>query len=128
MWSEFLESTLILKALLNPLAKNPPKGPMTEAKIDMKKAWSRNGYNVTVSFIFSWIKKLRYIVNLWIWKLIRSLYGNFFFSLKHILTCALKNYEVIEMMCWNFSRALCIRNICLNLNTMEALRAKWLRH
>lgn len=30
--------TLILKALLNPLAKNPPKGPITDAKMDMKKA------------------------------------------------------------------------------------------
>ena len=30
--------TLILKALLKPLAKNPPKGPITDAKIDIKKA------------------------------------------------------------------------------------------
>ena len=35
--------TLILKALLNPLAKNPPKGPMTDAKIDMKMACNKNG-------------------------------------------------------------------------------------
>lgn len=26
--------TLILKARLNPLAKNPPKGPMSEAKVE----------------------------------------------------------------------------------------------
>lgn len=26
--------TLILKARLNPLAKKPPKGPMSEAKVD----------------------------------------------------------------------------------------------
>ena len=35
--------TLILKALLNPLAKKPPKGPMTDAKIDMKMACNKNG-------------------------------------------------------------------------------------
>ena len=46
--------TLILKALLNPLAKNPPKGPITDAKMDMKKAWSKKGYRVTVSFIQSY--------------------------------------------------------------------------
>jgi hypothetical protein len=46
-----------LKALLNPLAKNPPKGPITEAKMDMKKACNKNGYNVTVSFMCNWKKK-----------------------------------------------------------------------
>ena len=35
--------TLILNARLNPLAKNPPKGPMTEAKMDMKNAWIKIG-------------------------------------------------------------------------------------
>jgi len=35
--------SLILNALLNPEAKNPPKGPMIEAKRDMKRAWSKNG-------------------------------------------------------------------------------------
>ena len=45
--------TLILNALLNPLAKNPPNGPMTEAKIDMKKQWMKNGYTVTVAFMFN---------------------------------------------------------------------------
>ena len=47
------ELTLILNALLNPLAKNPPNGPMTEAKIDMKKQWMKNGYTVTVAFMFN---------------------------------------------------------------------------
>jgi hypothetical protein len=28
--------TFILKALLNPLAKNPPKGPMTDANTDIE--------------------------------------------------------------------------------------------
>ena len=32
------EFTLILNARLKPLAKNPPKGPMTDANIDMKNA------------------------------------------------------------------------------------------
>ena len=35
--------TLILNARLKPLAKNPPKGPMTEAKMDMKNAWIKTG-------------------------------------------------------------------------------------
>ncbi|EAX10427.1 hCG2020212 [Homo sapiens] len=29
-----LAKSLILKARLNPLAKNPPKGPMSEAKVE----------------------------------------------------------------------------------------------
>lgn len=36
--------TLILNARLKPLAKNPPNGPITEAKLDMAMEWSRNGY------------------------------------------------------------------------------------
>ena len=35
--------TLILKALLNPLAKKPPNGPMTEAKIDINNECNKNG-------------------------------------------------------------------------------------
>ena len=48
--------TLILKALLNPLAKKPPNGPMTEAKIDINNECNKNGYRVIVSFILSWKK------------------------------------------------------------------------
>ena len=35
--------TFILNARLKPLAKKPPKGPMTLAKMDMKMAWMKNG-------------------------------------------------------------------------------------
>ena len=35
--------TFILKALLNPLAKKPPNGPMTEAKIDINNECNKNG-------------------------------------------------------------------------------------
>jgi hypothetical protein len=40
--------TLILKARLNPLAKKPPKGPMTELKTDIDREWKRNGIIITV--------------------------------------------------------------------------------
>lgn len=40
--------TLILKALLKPLAKKPPKGPMIEAKADRAMLWIWKGYNFTV--------------------------------------------------------------------------------
>ena len=43
--------SLILKALLKPEAKKPPKGPMMEAKRDMKKVWTKKGKTVMVSFI-----------------------------------------------------------------------------
>jgi hypothetical protein len=43
--------SLILKARLKPLPKNPPNGPITEAKIDMKKACNRNGYKLNVAFM-----------------------------------------------------------------------------
>ena len=36
-------STLILKALLKPLAKKPPKGPMMEAKEESAMLWIWNG-------------------------------------------------------------------------------------
>lgn len=42
--------TLILKARLNPLAKNPPKGPITELNTDIDKECSRNGIIITVFF------------------------------------------------------------------------------
>lgn len=40
--------TLILKALLNPLAKKPPNGPIREAKVDSAILWIWNGYIRTV--------------------------------------------------------------------------------
>ena len=40
--------TFILNALLNPLAKNPPNGPMTEANSDMDIECRTNGYIVIV--------------------------------------------------------------------------------
>jgi hypothetical protein len=40
--------TLILKARLNPLAKNPPKGPMSEAKVERAMLWIWKGYILTV--------------------------------------------------------------------------------
>lgn len=40
--------TLILKALLNPLAKKPPKGPMREAKVESAMLWIWKGYIRTV--------------------------------------------------------------------------------
>lgn len=40
--------TLILKARLNPLAKNPPKGPMSEAKVERAILWIWKGYIRTV--------------------------------------------------------------------------------
>ncbi len=36
-------NTLILKALLKPLAKNPPKGPTMEAKLERAMLWIWNG-------------------------------------------------------------------------------------
>lgn len=42
--------TLILKALLNPLAKNPPNGPINEANVDSAKLCIWNGYIFTVSY------------------------------------------------------------------------------
>lgn len=38
-----LNFTLILKALLNPEAKNPPKGPITELKTLRDNEWSTKG-------------------------------------------------------------------------------------
>lgn len=35
--------TLILKALLKPLAKKPPKGPTMEAKVERAMLWIWNG-------------------------------------------------------------------------------------
>jgi len=35
--------TLILKALLKPLAKKPPNGPITDANSDMEIEWKMNG-------------------------------------------------------------------------------------
>ena len=35
--------SLILKALLKPEAKKPPKGPMMEAKRDIQKVWRKKG-------------------------------------------------------------------------------------
>ena len=40
--------TLILNALLKPLAKNPPKGPMTDANSDIEIECSTYGYTVAV--------------------------------------------------------------------------------
>lgn len=40
--------TLILKALLNPLAKKPPNGPIREAKVDNAMLWIWKGYIRTV--------------------------------------------------------------------------------
>lgn len=40
--------TLILKARLNPLAKNPPKGPMSEAKVERATLWIWKGYIRTI--------------------------------------------------------------------------------
>lgn len=40
--------TLILKARLNPLAKNPPNGPMSEAKVERAMLWIWKGYILTV--------------------------------------------------------------------------------
>lgn len=40
--------TLILKALLKPLAKNPPNGPMMEAKEESATLWIWKGYRRTV--------------------------------------------------------------------------------
>lgn len=42
--------TLILKALLNPLAKNPPNGPINEANVDSAMLCIWNGYIFTVSY------------------------------------------------------------------------------
>lgn len=41
-------STLILKALLKPLAKKPPNGPTMEAKLDRAMLWIWKGYSRTV--------------------------------------------------------------------------------
>lgn len=41
--------TLILKALLKPLAKKPPKGPIKEANVDKAMLCNWNGYRLTVS-------------------------------------------------------------------------------
>ena len=46
--------TFILNALLKPLAKNPPKGPMTELNTAMDKEWSMKGYSITVFFTPIW--------------------------------------------------------------------------
>jgi hypothetical protein len=46
--------TLILKARLNPLAKNPPNGPMTELKTDIDREWKRNGIIITVFLPVIW--------------------------------------------------------------------------
>lgn len=40
--------TLILNALLNPLAKKPPKGPTIEAKDERPMLWIWKGYRRTV--------------------------------------------------------------------------------
>lgn len=42
--------TLILNALLKPLAKKPPNGPITELNTDIDNEWSKNGYKDTVDF------------------------------------------------------------------------------
>ena len=42
------QHTLMLKALLNPEAKNPPKGAMSEAKMERGKEWNTAGYVFTV--------------------------------------------------------------------------------
>ena len=42
--------TLILKARLNPLAKKPPKGPMTELNTDIDRECRRKGMIVRVFF------------------------------------------------------------------------------
>lgn len=42
--------TLILNARLNPLAKKPPKGPITELNTDMENEWNTKGYMVMVFF------------------------------------------------------------------------------
>ncbi len=53
--------TLILKARLKPLAKNPPNGPMIEANRDMEMVCSMNGYIRTVCRcdIPTWNKQMR---------------------------------------------------------------------
>lgn len=39
--------TFTPKALLNPLAKKPPKGAMRDAKVERTRAWSMAGYSHT---------------------------------------------------------------------------------
>lgn len=41
---------MILKARLNPLAKNPPNGPISEANVDSAMLCIWNGYIFTVSY------------------------------------------------------------------------------
>lgn len=52
--------TLILNARLNPLAKNPPNGPITELNIDNDNECRINGYTVKVDFplICAYIKEI----------------------------------------------------------------------
>lgn len=45
-----LSHTLILNALLKPLAKKPPNGPITELNTDNDKECNINGYIVMVDF------------------------------------------------------------------------------
>lgn len=40
----YKKCTLILNALLNPDAKNPPNGPMTELNNPILREWKTNGY------------------------------------------------------------------------------------
>ena len=47
-----LQLTLILNARLNPDAKNPPKGPMTELKKLKDKECNKNGYIVKTVSVF----------------------------------------------------------------------------
>jgi hypothetical protein len=41
---------LILKALLNPLAKKPPNGPIKDANVERAILWIWKGYMLTVSY------------------------------------------------------------------------------
>lgn len=47
--AENVKRTLILKALLNPLAKKPPNGPIRDANVDNAMLCIWKGYKLTVS-------------------------------------------------------------------------------
>lgn len=51
---------MILKALLKPDAKKPPKGPITLLKSDKESEWKTKGYNEIVSETPNYKKKCLY--------------------------------------------------------------------
>lgn len=85
-----------MNARLNPLAKNPPNGPITELNTDIDNECRRNGYNVKVDFPLNctYWKIIKYSYTIWLKKKVfPRIYYHSWYYLKTLWQCILLQLE-----------------------------------